>query len=157
LGVVDYGLRAVPSAFAGQNEKLTIEEVKEVLAGDLAERQYFVTGQLTRRIFADDCRFIDPTNDTTGLDRYLKALDNLFDPARSSVELQDIRITGENTIEADWTLGGYLVFPWNPKIDRIGGHTVYTLNDAGIVQQQQHDWDISPAKALIQSFTPTFG
>jgi hypothetical protein len=35
---------------------LTDEEVLEVLRRDLAEGQYFVTGKLTKEIFADDCR-----------------------------------------------------------------------------------------------------
>ena len=40
-------------------EKLTglsDEEVKAILERDLSENQYFVTGSLTREIFADDCR-----------------------------------------------------------------------------------------------------
>lgn len=46
-------------------EKLTgrsDEEVKAILERDLAQNQYFVTGSLTREIFADDCRW-----DTEGL------------------------------------------------------------------------------------------
>ena len=35
---------------------LSDDEVLEVLRQDLAEGQYFVTGNLTREIFADDCR-----------------------------------------------------------------------------------------------------
>jgi hypothetical protein len=30
-----------------------------------------VTGDLTPEVFADDCRFRDPTNDVSGLSRYL--------------------------------------------------------------------------------------
>jgi hypothetical protein len=36
---------------------LTVEEVARVLERDLAQGQYFVTGDLTREVFADDCRF----------------------------------------------------------------------------------------------------
>ena len=73
------------------------------------------------------CRFVDPTNDVTGLSRYRKALTILFDPARSEVKLKQIRVSGPDSIEADWTLGGYLKLPWQPYIDTIDGHTVSLL------------------------------
>lgn len=135
---------------------LSAEEVAEVLRRDLAVGQYFVTGDLTREIFADDCRFVDPTNDVTGLSKYLTALGVLFDPAFSKVELLSIRVTGPRTVEADWRLGGYLVFPWNPRVEPFEGHTVYTLNGDGLVSEQRQTWSISGATALIESFTPTF-
>ncbi len=75
-------------------------------------------------------RFVDPTNDVSGLSRYLTALGILFDPefskvgstrAQSSddglapretcamqVILRDIRVTSPRTIEAEYTSGGYL-------------------------------------------------
>lgn len=70
------------------------------------------------------CRFVDPTNDVTGLSRYRKALTILFDPARSEVKLKQIRVSGPATVEADWTLGGVLKLPWQPRISTIDGHTV---------------------------------
>lgn len=70
------------------------------------------------------CRFVDPTNDVAGLSRYRKALTILFDPARSEVKLKQIRVSGPATVEADWTLGGVLKLPWQPRIQTISGHTV---------------------------------
>lgn len=97
-------------------EKLTglsDDQVKAILNKDLDEGQYFVTGNLTKEIFTDDCRlalqlngmslscqlffnhfamfwtrFVDPTNDVTGLQRYVTALGILFDPEFSTVGLQ---------------------------------------------------------------------
>lgn len=37
------------------------------------------------------------------------------------VELLSIRVTGPRTVEADWRLGGYLVFPWNPRVEPFEG------------------------------------
>ena len=45
--------------------------MQEVLARDLRDGQYFVTGDLTPEVFGDACRFKDPTNDITGLSRYI--------------------------------------------------------------------------------------
>ncbi|KAG2486833.1 hypothetical protein HYH03_014516 [Edaphochlamys debaryana] len=136
---------------------LTSDEVAEVLRRDLAVGQYFVTGDLTREVFADDCRFVDPTNDVTGLSKYLTALGVLFDPAFSKVELISISATGPRRVEADWRLGGYLVFPWNPRVEPFVGHTVYTLGDDGLIKEQLQTWDKPAATALQESFTPTFG
>eukprot|EP00242_Pyramimonas_sp_CCMP2087_P005563 CAMPEP_0198212530 /NCGR_PEP_ID=MMETSP1445-20131203/26495_1 /TAXON_ID=36898 /ORGANISM="Pyramimonas sp., Strain CCMP2087" /LENGTH=248 /DNA_ID=CAMNT_0043886995 /DNA_START=78 /DNA_END=824 /DNA_ORIENTATION=+ len=141
----------------GKKLRLTVDEAKDMLANDLAVGQYFVTGNLTKELFADDCRFKDPTNDIVGLARYVKALGILFDPLDSSVELVSIQVTGPSTIEADWTLGGTLKLPWRPKIGRIQGHTIYTLNNDGIVQTQEQQWSISGVKALVETFTPGAG
>ena len=52
---------------AGKKIGLSARQVAEILENDLSEKQYFVTGNLTQEIFADNCRFLDPTNDTVGL------------------------------------------------------------------------------------------
>ena len=39
----------------------------------------------------------------------------------SEVRLKRIEVTSTNTIEADFTLGGYLKFPWRPKIETVSG------------------------------------
>mmetsp|Transcript_34542 Transcript_34542/g.88372 ORF Transcript_34542/g.88372 Transcript_34542/m.88372 type:complete len:328 (+) Transcript_34542:254-1237(+) len=105
----------------GEKVRLPVEEVMEVLRHDLEEGQYFVTGDLSPQIFEDDCRFKDPTNDIKGLSRYLKALTILFDAEYSGVKLLSIRVVDDYTIEAAWTLGGYLKFPWNPESSRLRG------------------------------------
>jgi hypothetical protein len=102
----------------------------------------------------------DPTNDVTGLSRYLAALSLLFDPAYSGVKLLSIRVTGPNTIYAEWMLGGYLnarFFPWRPRVEAFRGTATYTLNEAGLVAVQEETWDISAFEALRETFTPSFG
>lgn len=90
--------------------------------------------------------------------RYLTALGLLFDPATSSVELFNIAVTGPNTVEADWSLQGYLRFPWHPRVEPYEGHTVYTVGlESGVIESQVQTWNISGAKALVESFTPTSG
>ncbi|KAF5831952.1 hypothetical protein DUNSADRAFT_12347 [Dunaliella salina] len=71
----------------GKRSGITIQELKDVLARDIGEGMYFVTGNLSPEVFDDNCRFIDPTNDVTGLSRYRKALSILFDPALSKVSV----------------------------------------------------------------------
>ncbi|MEW5304681.1 MAG: hypothetical protein WDW36_007275 [Sanguina aurantia] len=153
---------AIPLAPLGRTKRvggdkrtgMSVDQIKDILERDLAVGQYFVTGDLTQEIFADDCRFADPTNDVSGLSRYLTALGLLFDPPYSSVQLDGIQVTGPSQIEADWVLGGYLKFPWTPKVTPFKGHTVYTLNPEGLIQSQVQTWSISPWTALAETFTP---
>ncbi|GAX83859.1 hypothetical protein CEUSTIGMA_g11284.t1 [Chlamydomonas eustigma] len=140
-----------------------------------------VGGKLTREIFDDQCRFVDlindatglsrytihtfyrfvdPTNDVTGLNRYITALSILFDPQLSKVILKEIKVTGPRKIEVDYVSGGYLqekYFPWRPRVKPYEGHVVYTLNSEGLIKVQSQTWNISPAEALIETFTPTWG
>jgi hypothetical protein len=134
------------------------QEVADILARNLRDGQYFVTGDLTPEIFADDCRFKDPTNDVKGLSRYITALGILFDANYSRVQLLDIQVTGPNTIEAKWTLGGYLKFPWHPRVAPFEGKTVYSMSkENGLIEMQDQTWSISGAEALKETFTPTSG
>ena len=164
LGAAPARARAAPLAPLGGVEAvggpkrtgLPVEEVAKVLEADLQDRQYFVTGRLTPEIFADDCRFKDPTNDVVGLSRYLAALRVLFDPERSAVNLDYINVTGDQEITASWRLGGYLKFPWRPYVQPFRGVAVYTLRD-GLIVRQEEEWEVTPLAALLESFTPTNG
>jgi hypothetical protein len=148
-------LGAVKSVGAAKRANLGASAIAAILRDDLVNGQYFVTGNLTREIFDDKCRFKDPTNDVVGLSRYLTALGLLFDPKDSRVELVDIKVTSPLTVEADGTLEGYLKFPWHPRVDKYAFHTVYGLDaDSGLIVSQSQTWSISGAEALKETFTP---
>ena len=137
------------------------EEIVATLREDVATRQYFVTGELTEAIFASDCRFVDPTTDVRGLERYLRAVRALFDERRSSVRLiGDLRVVDATTIEGDYAAEGYLKLPWNPRVPRYEGHITWKLRpndgsaDAGLIVEQRQTWSISGGEALRETFTP---
>jgi hypothetical protein len=100
------------------------KEVAAILQADIAQRRYLITGELTAEVFADDARFVDPTNDVVGLARYVTALQLLFDPDASTLTLRDIRVTAPSVIEADYELGGRLRFPWRPRVAPYEGVVV---------------------------------
>ena len=143
---------------------LTSDALLDTLTNDIAVNQYFVTGKLTEEIFADDCRFIDPTTNVKGLSRYLRALSTLFDPERSRVELVgELRRTSRDVIEGDYIAEGYLKLPWKPKVPRYEGHIVWTMQPddgsprAGLIVEQRQTWSISGGEALMETFTPSMG
>lgn len=87
----------------------------------------------------------------------MKALSILFDANYSAVRLKSIQVNSPQTIQADWYLGGYLKFPWAPRVAPFEGHTVYHLNSDGLVEFQDQSWSISGIEALRESFTPSRG
>lgn len=149
-------LGAVKAVGGAKRVGLSADEVAAILKEDLVTGQYFVTGNLTREVFDDNCRFKDPTNDVRGLSRYLTALGLLFDPKDSEVKLTNIEVTSPTTIETDGTLRGYLRFPWHPRVDPYAFHTTYTLDpETKLVVDQSQTWSISGARAIAETFTPT--
>ena len=80
-----------------------------MLAEDLTQRKYIVTGDLTPPLFADDCSFVDPNNAVRGLGRYRKALSFLFEPAASRLGEVDVRVVDATTIQASYVASGVRV------------------------------------------------
>ena len=80
-----------------------------MLAEDLTQRKYIVTGDLTPSLFADDCSFVDPNNAVRGLARYRKALSFLFEPAASRLGEVDVRVVDATTIQASHVASGVRV------------------------------------------------
>merc|ERR1711879_320602 len=110
-------------------------------------------GGMPVQIFADDCRFKDPTNDVVGLKRYIKALGALFDREKSKVQLLSIDVTSPSTIEATYEAGGVLKFAWHPCVAPYEGRVVYTVDSNGLVVKQEQEWSISAAEALRETFS----
>ena len=149
------------NAFDQGDSLANAERVAAILKDDLERRRYFFTGALTRDVFADDCRFIDPTTDVKGVTRYINAIQSLFDDERSTIEAtESAHVTSATTIECDYVASGTLKFPWTPKIAPYEGHVIWTIaqggvNDGKIIEQRQ-TWSVSAGEALMESFVPGF-
>ena len=145
---------------------VSVKEVREILERDLQPIEklsdgtfkgaYFVTGNLTPEIFEDDCAFIDPTNTTKSLSKYMNALKILFDPETSSVDLKSIDIVDDHTIVGVYDCEGYLKLPWHPRVKPYTGTVTWKTNgENGLIVSQTQQWTgISAAGAIIESFTP---
>eukprot|EP00898_Chlorokybus_atmophyticus_P009054 jgi/Chlat1/914/Chrsp108S01423 len=152
-------LLALPLAAGLASFTAAAAAAADILERDLRDGQYFITGDLTPSIFADNCRFKDPTSDVTGLGRYRAALGVLFDPRHSRLDLiGPVRVVeGEGTIEVTWRLQGYLKFPWRPYVEPYTGTSRYTLNEQGLIQTYEETWSITGFEALREWLTPTWG
>ncbi|BBN08435.1 hypothetical protein MPTK1_4g11570 [Marchantia polymorpha subsp. ruderalis] len=134
---------------------LPIEEIKKVIEDDYVSRNYLVTGNMTKSVYKDDCRFHDPTTDVTGLQKYSDALKVLFDPSSKS-ELLRIEVSGPRTVDVKWRLSGFLNFPWHPYIKPYTGSSRYTVDEDGLIESYSEEWDISVLEAFAQFLTPSW-
>jgi len=130
--------------------------VRDLIEGDFRERNYYVTGRLSRRVYADDCYFNSPDPDTpvVGLRKYVDAISHLFEQKSSRVELLEIEILDSDHILARWRLEGTLMLPWRPTFKAYTGSTVYTLNEERLVSRHEENWSITALDAFVSTLFP---
>ncbi|XP_054803607.1 uncharacterized protein LOC129306861 isoform X2 [Prosopis cineraria] len=115
---------------ADESPASSVDDVLLIIQSDYVNA-YFVTGDFTPSIYAEDCIFEDPTISFRGRELYarnLKLLVPFFD--RASITLQKIRKVVDsdtNFVVATWKLRTNLKLPWRPLIC-IDGSTLYELD-----------------------------
>lgn len=146
LNVVQQDDDAAPPKRRG----VSVDEVRQQLRVDLAERQYPVSGELSPAIFSDDCLFLNPLTRVRSLTRYRAALKQLFDPEKSLYELESIDVVDERHINAiGYVSGKLMAVPWQPSIARFRVEATYTLDATGlIVQYEERPFDARTGKSL---------
>ena len=104
---------------------------------------------LNRKFYTNDVSFIDPLNTFSGIDNYQNNVDMLagrtllgsilFEDA--SIILHNIKEISNKKIQTRWTLQVTIKFlPWKPRA-KFTGISIYSLNDNGIVFNQEDYWD----------------
>ncbi|GJS51627.1 NTF2-like domain-containing protein [Tanacetum coccineum] len=136
-----------------------VDDIITILETDYGNA-YFVTGNFTPEIYAEDCIFEDPTIRFSGRELYsrnLKLLVPFFE--NPSISLRNITkvLNGEReAVMASWGLRTYLKLPWRPLIS-IDGKTVYDLDNQFRIVKHVESWNVSPLEAIGQIFTPSSG
>jgi len=172
------------STTMGKSIQLPINEIISRLSNDLVygstgQGGYFLTGDLSKDLFRDDCIFQDPTNRVQSLNQYQNALRILFNPKSSTVELIDPLVIlpspsqqqepGQEQQEEDGVTKkeytkirgrirsrGYLQLPWHPYVTAYESTIIYTIDEEGLIVCQDQIWSKDASKALQESFTPSF-
>ncbi|KAH7306330.1 hypothetical protein KP509_22G006900 [Ceratopteris richardii] len=117
-------------------------------------RAYFLTGEFTRSLYAEDCYFADPTISFKGIDLYeqnLKLLIPFLEEPALTLFSMDKDPGEDSCVRASWQLRTRLRLPWRPIIS-VGGSTVYILSEQYKVISHVESWDISVWEALSQIF-----
>ena len=132
---------------------------QEIIASDISDHQYYVTGKLSRAIYSDSCIFDSPDPDmpVRSLRRFSDALHGLFDPALSTVELLSIHAESDDQLIARWRLEGALKLPWRPRIKPFTGCTRYEIGEGGLIAYHTEAWSVSAFDAFISTILPAAG
>lgn len=156
---------------ASSREGMAVEPVTpamllEGLRGDFVDREYLWSGNITDRLYDEDCVFTDPTLSFRGLAQFKRNLANLdpilnrlVPPGQRRVELRSIELNEPGScVVARWRMVGDLAVPWRPRLD-LGGETRFTYDPSrsGQIVRYDEKWEISASDALWQLVTPAGG
>mmetsp|Transcript_5029 Transcript_5029/g.8756 ORF Transcript_5029/g.8756 Transcript_5029/m.8756 type:complete len:348 (+) Transcript_5029:3038-4081(+) len=132
---------------------MDINQLMEIIRDDFVTRRYYITGQLTRSIYTDNCLFDGPDPDVPvrGLRKYVDATSHLFDRRQSRVDLLSISVQENNTIHAEWRLEAVLLLPWKPRVKAYTGTTTYTFNSDMLIESHIETWSISVVDAFVST------
>lgn len=141
-------------------ETLAARLIRDSTDGATGRGGYLITGDIDSRLFDDNCRFVDPTNDVASLSRYRTALSLLFDADVG----QSVTLLGQPVIDVDRRAisaslrvsPGILKLPWRPRIRAFDTNITWYVGNDGVVREQTQQWSISAVDALLQTFTPGF-
>ena len=145
------------AAWAGDDQRLPISDLKDMVLNDFVQNQYYVTGKLSPEVYTTDCLFRDPTTTVKGVRPYTAAVAKLFDPARSKADLISLKVMGPDTLVLRWRLAATLNVPGSPAIKPYTGTTKYVTNKIGLICQHLEEWDISAFDAFVSVLFPNFG
>ena len=133
--------------------------IKDDWQGRNQGKGYYVTGQLSREIYDDNCFFDGPDPDmpVVGLQKYLLSAAHLFDHHQSRADLtRPLQIDADaGTIRAHWRIEGVINLPWHPQMKPMTGSTTYVIDPhSGLVCEHREQWDISVLDAFLSALFP---
>lgn len=147
---------APPNRSTSVGRELTrVQEVVDALMVDY-QQSYFLTGEFTTSLYAEDCYFADPTISFTGTtlyERNLKLLVPFFEEPSITLFSLNEETGDPGLIRANWQLRTFIKLPWRPLIC-VDGCTTYTLDRNLKIARHIESWSISPVQAVCQLFKP---
>jgi hypothetical protein len=98
---------ATTAAAAEWASAARLARVAEAIEKDFVDGQYYVTGHVTRSLYAPNAVFSDPTTRVVGADKYAAAVAALFG-GNGRADLISIRPDGSDAVVLRWRLEGRL-------------------------------------------------
>jgi Uncharacterized conserved protein (DUF2358) len=142
--------------FSGPPSSLD-ETVKRIQLDN--NRSYFLSGQVDKEIYQDDCLFADPFVSFRGRDRFVDNLQNLgsfitkYDA--KVIKYSDVVARNDNSVPAIETkimVKLQLNLPWKPVLAWPWGVTYEIDPDSYLITKHEESWDIEPWEGFKQIF-----
>ena len=135
----------------GKKRNISPEELAAIVKADLEERQFLVTGQLTREIYAEEALFTDEI-DTYTLEKWMKGTAKLFVAELSHVDLVGPIVADANEVSFRFseTLAFNLPF-LKPKVP-LTGRLVLKRGPDGLITSYREFWDQGTFEVLSKAY-----
>uniref|UniRef100_A0A7S1BI43 Uncharacterized protein n=1 Tax=Corethron hystrix TaxID=216773 RepID=A0A7S1BI43_9STRA len=141
----------------------SLEETLRRIRSDVVERSYFLSGEVDKLIYTEDCVFADPFVSFSGRDRFVDNLSNLG----SFITKYDAKLISYNTettesaniVESDNVSVSTKIMvklelnlPWKPVLAWPWGVS-YTINPSNyLISEHIESWDIDALEGVKQVF-----
>lgn len=134
-----------------ENPPASLEETLERLQVD-NKREYFLSGEVDKMIYDEDCTFSDPFVAFQGRDRFVENLANLgsFITEYSARPLA-YNVQGE-VVETKFMVKLKLNLPWQPVLAWPWGVTCKIDPATHLIVLHEESWDIEPWEGVKQIF-----
>jgi len=138
----------------------SVGETLRRIRADVVDRSYFLSGEVDRLIYSDDCVFADPFVSFRGRDRFIDNLANLgsfitkYDARLISYDTDMIEGGASNqpTVSTRIMVKLELNLPWKPVLAWPWG-VAYTIDPTNfLVTDHIESWDIDPIDGVKQIF-----
>uniref|UniRef100_A0A7S0LVG1 Plastid lipid-associated protein/fibrillin conserved domain-containing protein n=1 Tax=Cryptomonas curvata TaxID=233186 RepID=A0A7S0LVG1_9CRYP len=130
--------------------RLSNDKLKAMVESDIRDRQFLVTGQLTRSIYDESCTFTDEI-DTYTLDKWIQGTQLLFSNAYSHVDLDGPITVSDAAVELRFKERLMFNLPiLQPKVPLSGKLTLKRGGD-GLIVSYREEWDSPVWKVLLSA------
>ncbi|KAK9795947.1 hypothetical protein WJX73_002502 [Symbiochloris irregularis] len=151
-------LTAKPARASDKLKNPDIETVRDIVRKSFIQDQYFVSGRLPKEVYKDDALFIDPTQQTRGVELWSRAVPALFDWRKCQVDLIDIGVKDPHHIDIRFRLDGKFTFLLlGLRLKPFTASCVFTTDDSGLIVEQKETWDVPASDLLISALIKSYG
>jgi hypothetical protein len=118
------------------------------------ERLYFLSGQVDKLIYAENCVFSDPFVSFAGRDRFVDNLKNLG----SFITKYDAKMIGYNINQNELSVDTKVMvklelnLPWKPILAWPWGVSYEIDKETFLIKTHRESWDIAPFEGVKQIF-----
>lgn len=137
-------------------KQLPLETLAQALDAELYTSEWFVTGKVNPRYFADTFSFSDPDVKVNGIQEYAMGVNKLFDQKTARAEIISTVVKDEGTITCTWRLSGKVdIGPGGLNIKPYLVFTDFTVDpSSGLIVLQEDRFDLPQWDILLSAFVP---
>lgn len=119
-----------------------------------SERSYFLSGEVDRLIYQEDCRFADPFVSFNGRDRFIDNLANLGSFITNyNAKVLNYSVDNDGAeVKTKFMVKLELGLPWKPVLAWPWGVQYIIDPDTYLVTEHIESWDIAPWEGVKQIF-----